>query len=169
MSFPRMPLHIGDYKKSTGHLRAAGHGAYLSLIMHYWANGSLPEAEDQLASIACMTTKEWRKHKFTIQSFFTDGWRHEQIEADLADAWENRERRSRAGQLGNKKRWQANSHKHADRNAFGNDSQCDRTADALGSLPPASRHNKESQQDRTYPHQDEVDGQDVVPFLRRHK
>jgi hypothetical protein len=28
MSFIRMNLHIGDYKKSTGHLRAAGHGAY---------------------------------------------------------------------------------------------------------------------------------------------
>jgi hypothetical protein len=29
---PKMPIHIGDYKRDTGHLRAAGHGAYLLLL-----------------------------------------------------------------------------------------------------------------------------------------
>ena len=40
MSLHRMSLHVGDYLKDTTHLDATLHGAYLLLIMHYWAKGS---------------------------------------------------------------------------------------------------------------------------------
>ena len=73
MSFPRMSFHIGDYKKHTSHLQAAEHGAYLLLIMHYWVMGGLPHDDRRLASIACMTVGQWRKHKATLEPLFDNG------------------------------------------------------------------------------------------------
>lgn len=155
MNYPRMSFHVGDYKKHTGHLRAAEHGAYLLMIMHYWVTGSLPDDDRQLASIACMTVGEWRKHKPTIKSLFKDDWRLEWLDAALSDALAYRERQSKAGKKGNKERWAKDRHAHADRNAFGNGSQCDPSAIALGSLPLAAPHGEESQQGGTYPYDGE--------------
>lgn len=100
MNLPRMSLHIGDYKKDTGHLRAAQHGAYMLLIMHYWATGSLPEDDAQLAAIACMTTVEWRKCRPVIFRLFQPEWRHKRIEQELAEARVKYERRAAAGRKG---------------------------------------------------------------------
>lgn len=100
MSLPRMSLHIGDYKKDTGHLRAAGHGAYLLLIMHYWATGGLPDDDKQLAAIACMTVSEWKKLRPIIRPLFGDGWSHKRIDAELAAAQAKYEKRALAGAKG---------------------------------------------------------------------
>lgn len=102
MSLPRMSWHIGDYKKDTGHLRAAGHGGYFLLIMHYWATGGLPNDDQQLAAIACMTDKEWKHWKPVLGALFQDGWKHKRIEAELQEAQEKYERRSGAGKKGGK-------------------------------------------------------------------
>lgn len=148
MSFPRMPLHIGDYKKHTSHLRAPQHGAYLSLVMHYWVRGCLPQGDEQLAAIACMDIREWRKQKPIIKELFQEGWRLGWLDAELADASVARERRSAAGKKGNEKRWSddGRSHEHADRYAFGNASHSDRNAMRLGSLPPTHPQGQEPQQ-----------------------
>lgn len=100
MSLPRMSLHIGDYKKDTGHLRAAGHGAYLLLIMHYWATGGLPDDDRQLAAIASMSDGEWKKWRSIIRPFFGDGWSHKRIDKEMADAQAKYERRVKAGRRG---------------------------------------------------------------------
>lgn len=105
MSFPRMSLHIGDYQKDTGHLRAAEHGAYLLLIMHYWATGSLPGDDKQLAAIARMTDREWLRTKPILQPMFQDGWKHKRIEEELADAHERYNRKVAASKAGNDARW----------------------------------------------------------------
>jgi uncharacterized protein YdaU (DUF1376 family) len=95
-----MSLHIGDYLKDTRHLRALEHGAYFLLIMHYWTKGGLPDDDRQLSAIACMSDKEWKKARPTIEAFFTAGWRHKRIDQELADATERYERRVAAGRKG---------------------------------------------------------------------
>lgn len=100
MSLPRMSWHIGDYKKDTGHLKATGHGAYFLLCMHYWATGGLPDDDEQLATIACLNDREWRKYKPIMQAFFYDGWKHKRIEKELRDAQAKYEARANAGQKG---------------------------------------------------------------------
>lgn len=102
MNPPKMPIHIGDYKRDTGHLRAAGHGAYLMLLFHHWSTGSLPDDDEQLAAIACMSPAEWRKAKPVISKFFGEGWRHGRVEKDLASAIESYEKRAKAGSEGGK-------------------------------------------------------------------
>ena len=81
---PWMPLYIGDYRADTTHLNAAQHGAYLMLIMHYWQQGGLPDDDEQLARIACMSNGEWRKNRAVIRAFFGEGWRHKRI---IASVW----------------------------------------------------------------------------------
>lgn len=100
MSRPWMPLYIADYLQDTTHLSAAEHGAYLLLIMHYWANGSLPTDDRRLARIVRMNAEEWASAKETIADYFEDDWRHLRIELELVEADEKYERRAAAGQAG---------------------------------------------------------------------
>lgn len=102
MNPPKMPVHIGDFLRDTGHLRAAGTGAYLMLMFHHWSTGSLPEDDDQLAAIARMTKAEWRKARPVIEKFFKPGWRHGRVEKDLEAARESYEKRAKAGEKGGK-------------------------------------------------------------------
>jgi uncharacterized protein YdaU (DUF1376 family) len=78
---PWMPFHIGDYRAETAHLNATQHGGYLLLIMHYWQQGRLPDDDEQLARVACMPIREWRKNRAVLRALFGDGWRHERIVA----------------------------------------------------------------------------------------
>src|SRR4051812_13713408 len=102
MNPPKMPIHIGDYKRDTGHLRALEHGAYLMLLFHHWSTGSLPTDDRQLSTIACMTPTEWRKAKSILIKFFDEGWHHGRVEKDLASAIESYEKRAKAGEKGGK-------------------------------------------------------------------
>lgn len=102
MNPPKMPIHIGDYKRDTGHLRAAGHGAYLLLLFHHWSTGGLPDDDDQLAAIACMSRGEWKKIKPIIEKFFQPGWIHGRVQEDLASAKQSYEARAKAGEKGGK-------------------------------------------------------------------
>jgi uncharacterized protein YdaU (DUF1376 family) len=106
LSLPRMSWHIGDYHKDTGHLRAAGHGAYFLLCMHYWATGGLPNDDKQLAAIARMTDREWMAHRETLKALFKLGeWKHKRIEDELKTAQAKYEKLSQSGRDGNAKRW----------------------------------------------------------------
>lgn len=102
MSRPWMPLYVADYLKDTGHLTTAEHGAYLLLIMHYWANGSLPPDDRKLARIARMSDREWKGSRETIAEFFSADWRHERIEKELAEAAE----KSESARTSAAKRWE---------------------------------------------------------------
>lgn len=81
-----MPIHIGDYKRDTGHLRAAEHGAYLMLLFHYWSTGALPDDDRQLSAIACMSPAEWKRTRPLIVKFFDDGWKHGRVDYELEKA-----------------------------------------------------------------------------------
>lgn len=94
MNRPWMPLYIADYLKDTTHLGALESGAYLHLIMHYWQHGSLPSNERQLAQIAKLTAREWKRLRGTLKSFFQDGWKHKRIDQELAHAIDVSSKRS---------------------------------------------------------------------------
>jgi uncharacterized protein YdaU (DUF1376 family) len=100
MSPPWMPFYVADYRADTAHLSAAEHGAYLLLIMHYWQKGGLPIDDAQLARIACMSPAEWGRVSNTIAGFFSFGWVHKRIDAELAKANAKHERRVEAGRTG---------------------------------------------------------------------
>lgn len=104
MNPPKMPIHIGDYHRDTGHLRAPEHGAYLLLMFHYWSTGGLPDNDDHLATIARLSRGEWKKMKPTLQAFFKDGWKHGRIDYDLDKARNISEAAREAGKASGRSR-----------------------------------------------------------------
>jgi uncharacterized protein YdaU (DUF1376 family) len=128
MSLPWMPLDVAAYRKDTAHLAAAEHGAYLLLIMHYWATGAVPDDDRQLARIAAMTPAEWKRARAVVQAFFYDGWRHKRIDKELARAADISSKRSAAAKL---------KHSNSSANADANAEQKHTHAGARpGALPP---------------------------------
>jgi uncharacterized protein YdaU (DUF1376 family) len=101
---PKMPIHIGDYQRDTGHLGAKEHGAYLLLMFHYWSTGGLPDNDNHLATIARLSRSEWSRHKATLQAFFKEGWKHSRIDYDLAKALGISESASKAGKASGRSR-----------------------------------------------------------------
>ena len=83
MRRPFMPFYTGDYHADTQHLETAQHGAYLLLIMHYWANEGLPDDERELARITKLPLHSWRQMQPKIQAFFHDGWHHKRIDEEM--------------------------------------------------------------------------------------
>jgi uncharacterized protein YdaU (DUF1376 family) len=102
MNPPKMPIHIGDLMRDTGHLRALLMGAYLLLLMHHWSTGALPDDDDQLSAIARLSPPEWRKAKPILEKFFKPGWIHGRVQKDLASANESYQKRAKAGEKGGK-------------------------------------------------------------------
>lgn len=107
MSRPWMPLYVADYLADTGHLSTIEHGAYLLLIMHYWAKGGLPDDDKRLASIARASLEQWADMRGTIAEFFGAGWKHERIDQELVSAEKAYERRASAGRAGGKAKAEA--------------------------------------------------------------
>lgn len=105
MSRPWMPIYVADYLADTGHLSAAEHGAYLMLIMHYWANGGLPCDDRKLARIARMSDREWSKARPTIVEFFETGWTHKRIDAELVKSEEKSAAARANGSRGARSKW----------------------------------------------------------------
>lgn len=106
-----MPMYWGDYARDTGHLSAAGHGAYLMLIKHYWCSGvPLADDDDELWRVACCDSKkDWQKLKPKIVRLFVkDGGllRHKRIDKELSVAFARTEAKAEAGRKGAEKRWQ---------------------------------------------------------------
>jgi uncharacterized protein YdaU (DUF1376 family) len=113
MNRPWMPLYIADYLKKTTHLRALESGAYLHLIMAYWASGKLPNDDRQLATIAKVSDREWKALKPTLAAFFGPDWTHARIDEELAKAEEVAASSSERARQAANKRWA----KHTTRNA----------------------------------------------------
>lgn len=101
--FPFYPAH---YLADTGHLTTQEHGAYLLLMLHYYATGSLPTDELKLARIARLTASEWTTVRDTIADLFDENWQHFRIDAELATAQEKHEARATAGSRGGKRTWE---------------------------------------------------------------
>lgn len=94
-----MPLYVADYIADTAHLSAAESGAYLHLLMHYWAKGGLPDDDRLLSRIARMTPEQWAEAKPLIQDFFYDGWRHKRVDDELERTEEISTKRKAAAEL----------------------------------------------------------------------
>lgn len=100
---PKMTMHVGDTLRETGHMRALLFGAYVLLQLHHWANGALPDDDEQLSAIARLSPQEWRKAKPVLERLFHQpGWHHGRVEEDLAAAKANYEKRAAAGAEGGK-------------------------------------------------------------------
>jgi uncharacterized protein YdaU (DUF1376 family) len=94
---PYMPFFVGDYLKETRRLTTEEHGAYVLLILEYWAKGgNLPDDDAQLARIAGLKLPTWRKMRPVIQAFFHDGWRHEGLDKQLVYAADRKQRARKA-------------------------------------------------------------------------
>lgn len=100
MQRPWMPFYVGDYSADTGHLSTVQHGAYLLLILHYWAKGGLPDDDQQLANITRLSLEDWQQHRSVLRAFFLDGWRHQRLDVELKRNVEIREKRRAAGSKG---------------------------------------------------------------------
>lgn len=102
-----MPFYVGDYLRDTGRLTTEGHGAYLLLILDYWASGGpLPDDDEQLAAVARLTAERWQKLKQLLAVYFTvaDGvWRHKRIDQELERAAAIAKSRQEAGKRGGKR------------------------------------------------------------------
>lgn len=109
MNPPKMPIHIGDYQRDTGHLRAAEHGAYLLLLFHYWSTGGLPDDDRHLSTIARMSLTEWRRARPVIERFFKPEWRHPRVDYDLEKAAKISEAAKEAGLASGRTRAQRKS------------------------------------------------------------
>ena len=100
MKLPWMPFYIGDYLSKTSHLTTIQHGAYLLLILHYWANKGLPTTDKELMAIARMTPDEWSSNCYAIAKFFDAAWHHKRIDEELEKAKNLSSKRSLAGLKG---------------------------------------------------------------------
>lgn len=83
---PWMPLDIDDYLADTTHLSAAEHGAYMLLIMRYWKDGRLPSDEKLVMRLSRLTPEQWAESRDVLAAFFSDGWTHKRIDAEIEKA-----------------------------------------------------------------------------------
>jgi uncharacterized protein YdaU (DUF1376 family) len=146
MSRPWMPLYVADYLRDTRRLTAAEHGAYLLLIMEYWTSGSLPDDDRQLSRITCMNSAEWRRARPNLQPFFSDGWKHKRIDAELAKSAEISSKRSASAKLKHSKSSanaeQMDTHARASSQPQSPSQQKDSEADASGAEAPVDHRKR---------------------------
>lgn len=93
------PHHIEKYRRKTGHLNIAEHGAYRLLMDAYWdMRGPLPADETRLRKLIRADPDEWNAVRDAVLAFFTltdEGWRHEKIDENLAEAERLHEEKSK--------------------------------------------------------------------------
>ena len=144
-------MYWGDYVRDTGHLNAAGHGAYMMLIKHYWCTAKpLTNDDDELWRIACCDSrKEWLSLRPKIvRLFLVDGGllRHKRIDTELERAVRLAKAKADAGKEGANKRWQRNGTPIADTTI--SDRQTDDSRDAITRASP-SHSPSERKKERT--------------------
>lgn len=103
-----MPLYVGDYLGDTQRLTTEQHGAYLLLILDYWRNGPPPDDDVVLQQITKCSVGAWKKCRPAMARLFQvkDGaWHHKRIDAELAAAATNAERRSSKAKAAAVARW----------------------------------------------------------------
>jgi len=99
MSRAFIAFYSGDYQRKTQHVSTEQHGAYLLLLMHCWAHGSIPPQPEARAAIARMTLKGWHKIAPTIDAFFDAEGRNKHASEEIAKAEHLSTKRALAGKL----------------------------------------------------------------------
>jgi len=79
-----MPLDVGDFLQDTGHLSVLEIGAYMLLIMHYWARGGRCPTEDAFRRVTRLNNRQWSQSRDVLRSFFNDDLSHTRLDKDLA-------------------------------------------------------------------------------------
>lgn len=103
-----MPFYVGDYLADTTRLTLEQHGAYLKLILDYWRNGPPPDDDVALALIVGVTVHQWKKIAQALRPKFMPDkgvLRHKRIDAELADATDNRNRAEEKAKKAAAARW----------------------------------------------------------------
>lgn len=82
------PVHIGDFLSGTMHMSAQEIGAYTMLIMAHMQTGEhgLPNDDNQLARIARVTPRVWKKIRPILEPKFNvtaDFWEHKRCQKVL--------------------------------------------------------------------------------------
>jgi len=71
MGNPWFPFYMGEYLRDTQHLSTLEHGAYLKLIIHYYATQEpIPNDDELLRQITCLTKHNWKKISLKIKNLF---------------------------------------------------------------------------------------------------
>lgn len=86
--FPALPLWTDAYLADTRHLSAEQHGVYLLLLMEAWRRPacSLPDDDEMLARLACMSTERWAFNRDIVMAFWKfDGRKKEWTQSRLTD------------------------------------------------------------------------------------
>lgn len=90
-ALPWFAFDVAGYIKDTLRLTTESHGAYLLLMLDYYATTEpCPDDDDILAAVAKLPVEVWReKHRKVILPFFKvrDGkWVHDRIEREMQEA-----------------------------------------------------------------------------------
>lgn len=75
-----MPLDLGPFLQDTAHLSTEEIGAYILLLIYYWAHGPLPNDPKRLANIAKIPIDTWSNTQEALSMYFfvgSDGLLHQ--------------------------------------------------------------------------------------------
>lgn len=135
MSRPWFPFYVGDYLKDTARLTTEAHGAYLLLMLDYWANGAPPDDDDVLATITKLPVTIWRKRRKSLAPFFDiqDGrWTHHRIDKERAKAADVGASNSDKARGAAERRWA----KHRKEKQQASSEQCSTNAPSINQAMP---------------------------------
>lgn len=103
-------LYIGDYLKKTGSLSVAEHGAYMLMLMSYYATEEpLPKGKELYRLIRAETRQDRQAVDAIAQRFWVDtpaGLTHERADEEIRKAEKAREQHALAGTKGGRPRKQ---------------------------------------------------------------
>lgn len=89
MALPWFPFNISKYVTDTMTLDTEGHGAYLLLMLHYYATEQpIPDNDRKLAGICKLPVDRWKDLRPMLEGFFViaDGvWTHDHIRDVIRD------------------------------------------------------------------------------------
>ena len=100
MKRPWMPFYVNDYIGDTRHLSTVQHGAYLLLLLSYWARGGLPDNDQQLANITGLPLEEWLVHRRDTEGVFLWGLEAQKVDKELQRTTNKVAKRREAGEKG---------------------------------------------------------------------
>lgn len=107
---PWFKFFPGDYLGDTKRLTQAQHGAYLLLLIDYYATGRpLPDDDAVLARVSLSeSVSDWKANRLAIAGFFQIGgglWRHLRCDREIEERTREHAGKSGGGKKGNEIRW----------------------------------------------------------------
>jgi uncharacterized protein YdaU (DUF1376 family) len=113
---PWFAFNVAEYLKDTMRLTTEAHGAYLLLLLDYYATGApCPDDDFVLAAVAKLSPEAWARHRKVLEPYFDvrDGlWYHNRVEREMLEAMLKHSSTIARAQAGGQARW-ANKNKDA--------------------------------------------------------